>query len=101
MFGRDVSSAAERERGIKNKTKERDDIIHFPDEDDDDEDEDDEKEKRTVKQRHFPQSARVHLRTHADEGADESCRRREEHSSWRSLHVRRRATRTNARASTF
>ena len=69
---------------------------------DDDDDEDDEKdEKRTVKQRHFPQSARVHLRTHADEGADESCRRREEHSSWRSLHVRRRAMRTNARASTF
>ena len=43
------------------------------------------KEKRTVKQRHFPQSARVHLRAHADEGADEGCRRREEHSSWRSF----------------
>ena len=75
--------------------------IHFISATKDDDDEDDEKEKRTVKQRHFPQSARVHLRTHADEGADESCRRREEHSSWRSLHVRRRATRTNARASTF
>jgi len=40
-------------------------------------------ELRLVKQRHFPQSARVHLRAHADEGADEGCRRREEH--WCSL----------------
>ena len=92
---RRIVSPAEREREAS-KTQQKSGI-HFPDEDDDDEDD----EKRTVKQRHFPQSARVHLRTHADEGADESCRRREEHSSWRSLHVRRRATRTNARASTF
>jgi hypothetical protein len=36
--------------------------------------------KRTVKQRHFTQSARVHLRADAGDCADKGCRRREEHS---------------------
>jgi hypothetical protein len=36
--------------------------------------------KRTVKQRHFAQSARVHLRADAGDCADKGCRRREEHS---------------------
>ena len=34
----------------------------------------------TVKQRHFPQSAGVHLRADAGERAHEGCRRREKHS---------------------